>query len=494
MPKRLKLEDLKITEVPKITVIAYNCRPGCTYSQTKIEAHCKCVKYYSIKAGVGECYRISSGNITGWKEARLEAQRIAKRLSPEVREARDRKAARVRVSPIELFDLYLKSKENGATQRVNHHGKRGESTVVKKVRTVKKILEAFLAQWHQLPLAERVIEPGKTLAKIDYADQITTYWLEHAWRPTWFKKEDADEGGSFWSITKRLELVQSVWHFGQKNKYLPDQRASKNCECVAHSMMMPKKQTKTVQPTPPFTLAQYAMVVATCALYEQSIHDRNRDQLRITNERLRAIIEVMRYCGPRILDASLMRKDGLMVLPNGKIIWTYVPVKNGDEANPIQIPVPRPVYELLMSLPEDPNLDPRYFFWSGISLVENASDPYVRALRRLFRLCPAEARKVFDARNKQKRNPSSHMFRNTFCVQCRLKGMTYAQIADAIGDNEQTVRDHYSAYCLEYDAQVNAGVESMQNAVERMQNQETVAELLLPKQTEQVVVQNAATA
>ena len=65
--------------------------------------------------------------------------------------------------------------------------------------------------------------------------------------------------------------------------------------------------------------------------------------------------------------------------------------------------------------------------------------------------------------------------------------MTYAQIADAIGDTEEMVKNHYSPYCREYDAMLADKVESMQNAVERMQSRGAIEVEVLAAKGAQVV-------
>jgi hypothetical protein len=447
MPKKIKLEDLKLSKRPSISVIDYNNGK---------------VKYLYICGAEGERYRISSG-YTDKKDATRYARQLENDLDPAVRKQNAENQI-VSISPVQLFDLYIQAKERGQEQK--RLEKYGPSPSIAKLKTLKKHLEDFLAQWNLLPREQKHIEADRTIDRIEFANQITTYWLEHVWRPTWFSGK-----GSFWSMLKRLELVSAIWHFGITQGYLQEQHSEKNCKCTACRMMRPKKQTKTVQRTPPFELSQYAQVVEACDKFEVSYRDLNSEQLRISNQRLRAFIEVMRYCGPRISDATLMRKDAINVLKNGKANWSYCPLKNGDEGNPITIPLPKHVLQQLEALPDAPGFHPEYFFWTGYSTLRNAADPWHRALTRLWTLCPEEAKEIRDIRNKQKVNPSSHMFRNTFCVQCRLAGMTYAQIADAIGDTEEMVKKHYSAYCREYDQMIAEKVESMQTMIERMQSE-----------------------
>lgn len=466
MPRVTNIENLRISIPPIIRVIAHNHSPECDYPQTRRERDCRCMKYFYITAAEGERYRVRAGT-PSWETARKRARRLEHDLSPEVREQSQAKQF-TRAGVAEVFELYIRAKENAQDQTKAEEF--GANAVIGKLRTLKKVLVKFIDEWNLRPRKEKKVAPDRTVERLDYIDQLTTFWLEQVWRPSWFgssNRTTSDNAkGTFWSKTKRRELVISVFHWAQANRYMPDGRTrnGQQCECVACGMTRLRKNTKDIQPTPPFELPQYELVRDSCALYEASYRDRNIGQLRISNDRLRCFIEVMRWCGPRISDTALMRKDAIRQLSNGKSYWAYLPIKNFNERRPVTVPIPAHLLKALRALPNEPGYDNDYFFWSGESTKRNAADPWQRALSRLWKLCPPGAKLIIDIRNRQKVNPSSHMLRNTFCVQCRLSGMSYSEIADAIGDTERIVRDHYSAYCSDYDMRVAARVEKMQEA------------------------------
>ena len=374
---------------------------------------CRCPKHVYVKQAR---YREALGT-TNWEEAERKAKEWADAHDPEIIEKRAEKQSKaISRQPIpEAFDLFIQSKNKGDDG----------DPVLSKFRTMKKDFCEFLAKWNA----------GKPVpAQIGYVDQITTSLLEDHWRPTWF-----DGKGSYWSRTKRREQVRSFF------KYCVDRQwISAN---PAKGMQIIKRNKKEISPTPPFSAKQYEALLDGCALYESSFRDRNGKQLVITNERLAAFIEVMRWCGARISDVSLMRRDAI----GADGIWRYTALKNGAEC---QVPVPAEVLYRLEKLQLIPALDDDYYFWSGKSRPQNAADPWQRALARLWPLCDAIVNEVIDKRNKVKVQPSSHMFRNTFAVECRKAGLSYAEIGEAIGDDEQTVKEHYAAYCEEYDRQV----------------------------------------
>lgn len=474
MPKVKDPFDLPLTVRPVIDVIKHMGNPFTL----------------SIKGAPGEGpYRISS-RCNNRKDAIARARELEELLDPKVRAEQKNKMPRIKI--IDLFDLYIQVKSNGQDpDKVRTHG---ANAAIGKFRTLREILQpekpgsmwgpGFLARWNALPREDKKVAPDRFVDKIEYADEITTYWLETAWRPTWFQKEpewfesSAEPGGTYNTKNKRRDLVIEIGHWAQRSRYMKDtrKRNGHQCECLFCNMARLNKQTHDVRPTPPFKLWQYEAVVDSCALFDHSyLRDYNREQHHITGKRLKAFIEVMRWCGSRICDTAIMSKKDIHY-SNGDWIWSYFPLKNKRKLQ-VSVTLPEWVIAQLKALPKAPSIHPDHFFWSGDTVIPKAASRWHEALTRLWTLCPDEAVRVFDIRNKQKEHATSHMFRNTFCVQARYQGLEYGEIATLIGDTEKEVRESYSPYCRDYDKKMASRSAAAQKADHELTSKLTMAEL-----------------
>jgi integrase len=488
MPKKVVIEDLKLSvDRPSVDAIRYNCK-----CNAKSIEKCTCNKYFYITGDLlkGEQYRVSSG-LVDIKLAREAATEWQRKLKREERELAKRHAKTITgaITIEQLFLLYETAQESGQDQ--DEIALKGAAPSVGKIKTLRRLLcghedpkqrelhekkygKPFLEVFNALPREQRLIGANQTIAKIALADDITSYWMAHIFKPTWFAREN---GGSLHSIRKRKEQLQAVWHHAHKLGELDGMGGGKMCNCPPCSIVIPKKMTKTMKPTPPVDIWRYQTALETCGRYQQSLRDLNAEQLRCDNLRMFCFLAIMMNCGSRRSDTSLMRRSALKVNRAGEVTWVYVPLKNGDENNPLKVPFPRWLYDVLMSLPAQPQFfHPNYFFCSGPKddprsvdggvLLRNAADPWSRAIKRLVQLMPEEARTVDDGRNKTK-TITPHMFRDGFCVECYVQGMTDRQIADAVDDDEDTIRRSYSPY---HDRQrVRDSVASMEEGVRYVQ-------------------------
>jgi integrase/recombinase XerD len=373
--------------------------PGCTSGNEKD----RCPKQFYVSP-----FQLRlSARTNSWKTAEKRAEEFAHEHDPAVSRENKNGAKVERRRIVDVLDAFLLAKQNAKEARAADDGNHSVRT---KHRNLKKKLLEFLAEYNR----ER-----SEAQQIDYLDQITTDWLEEKWRPTWPHQ-------TYWSKTKFLELVISFFKWCVERGWITVNPAKTLAKLERN------KESKT--PTPPFTDAQYAAILEACSRFDQSIKTCNRTGVDGKGQRLRALIQVMRFAGVRISDASLMERDAIG--DDGR--WERAALKNGKLLN---FKLPADVVAELRALPEGTN--PRYFFWSGKGTKQNAADPWQRDLARLWKLIDPPLVCV-EKKTKKHVRPHSHMFRNTFAVKCRLAGMSWETIAALLGDDVQTVKDHYA--------------------------------------------------
>jgi integrase len=75
--------------------------------------------------------------------------------------------------------------------------------------------------------------------------------------------------------------------------------------------------------------------------------------------------------------------------------------------------------------------------------LESVTDGWRKKMRRLFELA-----------GKFEEPPTPHRFRHTFARILLQRGVPVAEVADLLGDNEKTVREHYSRWVPERQARL----------------------------------------
>jgi site-specific recombinase XerD len=136
----------------------------------------------------------------------------------------------------------------------------------------------------------------------------------------------------------------------------------------------------------------------------------------------RALLLLLRYSGLSIWDGIKLARKQLR--PNGALV-----VRRTKTGNPVQVMLPPRVVKLLRRLPNKPS---DYFFWDGQVGRKSATDNWRHILQNLARLAGIE------------RHFHPHMLRDTFVVEQLLKGTSYEDVAEMIGDSSAIVIKHYS--------------------------------------------------
>jgi len=430
---------------PEARAIVLRHRKPCR-SRNGQNENCECPKWGQPK-GAGGKARFSLYART-WK---LANQRIE-----EYCDARDKKKVREqerdqewdqihhysRKSLVDGIAEYLEFSRSTKRQR-----RENESTddVLGKVRSQRDDLLEFLKEYN----AKR-----KGQETVRYFDQLTFELLQYEWRKYW-PVSTPD------SINNYRGRFIRLLHFAQERHWMKDTRRNDHqgrCQCIAHQLAQvkslgdgSKKMPFNDQPELHGDDSEWQMKYLYKACAQLNTDARPNIGIRMEN-----FIRISRYSGARISDVSLMEKCAVDTLG----VWTYQPLKTKYTTGVwVSVQLPPSVVRELRQMPAAADTHRDYFFWTKQSSEQNAADPWFRDLADLWPLVDKEAGLeafvdeqgrqhwgIHDAFSNQLVAVSSHTFRNTFAVCGRIAGMTFARLAECIGDTERIVKKHYARY------------------------------------------------
>lgn len=170
-------------------------------------------------------------------------------------------------------------------------------------------------------------------------------------------------------------------------------------------------------PTLPFTAEELTRIVAACDHYPtyNSFGYDNR-------ARMHAMVQVLRWSGLRIHDASTLEWQRLQ---NGKLFLRTQ--KTGTHVN---IPLPPVALTAINALERRGS----HIFWTGRGKPESTVSNWQRALRNLFELAEVP-------------NGHAHRFRDTFAVELLLQGVELADVSMLLGHSSIKVTErHYAPW------------------------------------------------
>jgi site-specific recombinase XerD len=134
----------------------------------------------------------------------------------------------------------------------------------------------------------------------------------------------------------------------------------------------------------------------------------------------------MRFSGLRISDVATLRTDSLQ--------GDHLVLRTEKTGTPVKVLLPQAVADALRKIKRK---NSQYFFWGGRSKLVSVTD-----LWRSHRLKP-----VFHAAKVKNAHP--HRFRHTFAVELLKQGVRAGTVAILLGNTEQIVIKHYSAWVKE---------------------------------------------
>jgi integrase/recombinase XerC len=160
-------------------------------------------------------------------------------------------------------------------------------------------------------------------------------------------------------------------------------------------------------------------------------------QIPFTADEMEAILETASKSGPEVYTFVLtMRFSGLRIsdvckLPVDSLQGDHLILRTEKTGIPVKVLLPKVVATALKTIRKQ-NTD--YFFWNGQSKLASITD-----LWRTRRI-----KLVFDKAKVKNAHP--HRFRHTFAVELLKQGTPAGTVAALLGNTEQIVIKHYSAW------------------------------------------------
>ncbi len=205
---------------------------------------------------------------------------------------------------------------------------------------------------------------------------------------------------------KRIRTIKRFIWFCVRSKWLGHDHPA----LYKHGFDMPSHRALAIKVKQPYTETEMANILATA----RTMYD----------DRLVALVCLMRYAGLRISDAATLNQSSIQ---SGAIMLGAM-VKTGD---PLYMPM-HPELKAAMAKIE-PNAA-GYYFWSGESAVTTATDNNRARLVEVFKAC-------------QLTGAHPHRFRHTFAVDLLVRGVAIDLVSKALGHSSIKITEkHYAPF------------------------------------------------
>jgi integrase len=224
---------------------------------------------------------------------------------------------------------------------------------------------------------------------------------------------------------KRLGTLRSFFRFCMNRKWLPDNPVS--------SDLKPPLGASRVVNKIPFTDVELERIVAACDTLGAVRWTNGRGQGAWTGEDAKDFISTLTYTGLRISDVALFDIKRL----HGNEVFLRAKKNGGD----VFAYIPDWLHERLVQRSKAHG--PMLFVTGDSRRLETVTNTWRRRLHRVFELAGP-----FDE------NPTPHRFRHTFARILLQRGVPVADVADLLGDDEDTVREHYARWVPERQARL----------------------------------------
>jgi integrase len=288
-------------------------------------------------------------------------------------------------------------------------------------------IKVFLTNRQGAKIAAATLRKYRTFTKqlTDFSDKRGYVMLDQ------FTAADIDVFYSGWNLGarakgKRLGTLRAFFRFCMNREWLSKIPVSAD--------MKPPMGANRVANKAPYTDEELQRIIDACDQFGSVKWSNGLEQGQVySGEDLKDFIWVMVYTGLRISDVGLFQMDRLKgnevflrAKKNGGEVFAFVPDWLRDRLND-----------------RAKRCGVRPFVVGQSDKLETVTDMWRRKIG-----------KVFELAGKFDETPTPHRFRHTFARILLQRGVPVADVADLLGDDERTVREHYSRWVPERQARL----------------------------------------
>ena len=292
--------------------------------------------------------------------------------------------------------------------------------------TIADAIAAFLTIREGSKIAPSTLRKYRTFAKQlrAFADGKGYVMLDQ------FTPADIDVFYANWKLGARakgkaLGVLRSFWRFCMNREWL-----AKN---PVTSDLKPPLGANRVANKVPFTDDELQRIMDACDKLGTIEWNNGKNTGAWTGKDVKDFIWLLVYTGLRISDVGLFRMDRL----HGNEVFLRAKKNGGD----VFTWLPDWLAQRLTQRAKTHG--PRPFLTGESDRLETVTDLWRRRIN-----------KVFELAGRFEDTPTPHRFRHTFARILLQRGVPVADVADLLGDDEDTVREHYARWVPERQARL----------------------------------------
>jgi integrase len=300
------------------------------------------------------------------------------------------------------------------------------STFVPSRMTIADATKIFLSNREGAKIAHATLRKYKTFTK-----QLTAFAESRGYvMLDQFASGDIDIFYGRWDLGarakgKRLGTLRAFFRFCTNRKWLRENPVSPD--------LKPPIGANRVANKAPYTDEELQRIIDACDKLGAVVWSNGRENGVYTGEDVKDFIWLMVHTGLRISDVGLFNMSRLKgnevflrAKKNGGDVFAYIPDWLRDRLNA-----------------RAKRCGVRPFVIGHSDRLETVTDMWRRKIG-----------KVFERAGAFEEPPTPHRFRHTFARTLLQRGVPVADVADLLGDDEKTVREHYSRWVPERQARL----------------------------------------